>query len=102
MFVNINFNVHIPGSSKCVKFVPFRPKKTNQKAEILRMWKIQVYIYIYSIYTYVSNVSLLGACRDVPWLMACLGVQDCEDINWAELCGRSLPAGKCFHVQRLG
>ena len=57
--------------------------------------------YVY-IYTYVSNVLLLCACRDVPWLMACLGVQDCEVINWADLCGRSLPAGKCFHVQCLG
>ena len=38
---------NIPGSSKCVKFLPFHPK-TNQKAEILHIRRIQVYIYIYT------------------------------------------------------
>ena len=35
--------IDIPRSSKCVKFVPKFTQKTYQKAEILHIWKIQVY-----------------------------------------------------------
>ena len=47
--------IYIPGSSKCVKFVPFSPTKRYKKAEILHIWKIQVY-YIYIYYTSVLYV----------------------------------------------
>ena len=37
------WTLKIPGSSKCVKFVPKITHKINQKADILHIWKIQVF-----------------------------------------------------------
>ena len=37
--------LYIPGSSKCVKNVPFHLKKTTKKADILHIWK-DPYVYL--------------------------------------------------------
>ena len=49
---------YIPGSSRCVKFLPFgRFFWWKGKAQFLHAWKIQVYIYI--IYMYIRTFQLL-------------------------------------------
>ena len=50
MLVNINLNVHIPGSSKCVKFVPFRPKNQPKGRNSTYVEDPGIYIYIQYIY----------------------------------------------------
>ena len=55
--VCIYIYMYIPGSSKCVEFVPFHPQKATKNLPKGRncTYLIQVYIYIH-IYIYVGGI----------------------------------------------
>ena len=46
--------MHIPGSSKCVKFVPYHPKNLPKNRSFTYMEDPGIYIYIQYIYIYIA------------------------------------------------
>ena len=42
-----NLKLYIPGSSKCVNFMPFHPKNPSKRHIILHIWKIHVIINLF-------------------------------------------------------
>ena len=68
------FNLSIPGSSKCVKFVPFQlsPGKKNyyKRQKILHIWKIQVYLgYTLPKVSKITSFSMSVVAKVIDWLL---------------------------------